>query len=355
MDLLTLILITAIATLHVSVQNRVEKVIVQVVYGSRQWTKRPDTKCNNINPLLVSCYGMPSGHTEFAVVLFLFLGLIKFLPIPIALMLILAVGMQRIIFRYHTLWQVMTGLVLGLIYVSIYHTAWNIHPWLMLAACVSIVMLSMIVSVLLLTIVQHKTNFPDWVHPSLYPIIYNKQVNTSFLSKLLYYGGHVLINSDYGFLTWRDLETLLDDKVTNMQKPDVVIGIKTGGAILAGRISQKLGIPMDFIRTKRAIYNCTSSVQNSVDVLKDVINVESNHKEDYQVCEKPRIDLGGKHVLLVDETAYSGGTIQSAKRYLLMKGAATVRTFVVSGIKNVADYDYLAAKVVMAWTWSFDN
>jgi phosphoribosylpyrophosphate synthetase len=92
-------------------------------------------------------------------------------------------------------------------------------------------------------------------------------------------------------------------------------------------------------------------------MLKDVINVEGGTKEKYQLCERPTKNVYNKHILLIDETAYSGGTLFSSKQFLMHLGAKSVETFVISGFEDKADshIEYLVTRGVAAWPWSFDN
>lgn len=176
------------------------------------------------------------------------------------------------------------------------------------------------------------------------------------MSKILNNNTYVAISSDYDFISWKELEKILDRMCDSVQDlPDIVIGIKTGGAILAGYVARKINRPLDFIRTKRAIYNCSSNVSSSIDMFKDATNTELKVSEKYQVCEKPSMDIRGKRVLLIDETTYSGGTVKYAKEYLLQNGASRVDVFIVSVIKDAQKYEYVGARGVAGWPWSFDN
>lgn len=357
MDVSKVLLALVLATIHISVINRLEKSLTQVIWESPSWTRRPSKECNKRNiPLQTQCYGMPSGHAEFAVIFFTLLYLWNIVSLPLAAIAILLIGLQRIVWNRHTISQVVIGSLLGLVYCTAYFTAYKIHPSIAMMGCVIFVLIICLVSVIIISRKQIHTPLPRWVHPSLYGLIQKKQTDTSLQSKLLYYLGHIIIDSDYGYLTWNDLEHLLDQMISGLEtQPDLVIGIKTGGGILAGYISKRLNKPLDFIRTKRSIYNCSSNVQSGVEAMKYALDSETKSNQEYQVCEKPVRSVKGKNVLLIDETAYSGGTIKSSKEYLLNMGAQKVDVLVVSAIKNRQLYKYIYGKGVVAWPWSFDN
>lgn len=355
-----IIIATILAIIHISVINRIEKSLVQVIYGPQHWTKRPTLKCpDRYKYLKTKCYGMSSGHAESYTIFFVMLYLLNIIPLSWAIVGVIIICLQRVIWRRHTILQVIIGSLIGLVYVCFYYNSAKIHILLPLLICALLVLFISIITVLLISHKQINIEFPVWVDKSIYPLIHKKQTDTSIFSKVLFYVGHVLIDSDYGYISWSELERILDEMINSLDfKPDIVIGIKTGGAILAGYVAQKMQLPLDFIRTKRSQYKCNNNVQNEIDILKFAIDNEMYKNKEFQLCEKPEKpeeSVLGKHVLLIDETAYSGGTIKSSKEYLLAMGAKNVKVFVLSAIKNDSMYDYIGGKGVLAWPWSFDN
>lgn len=350
--------VVIVVIFHVYVLNPFEKLLAQIVWGPKSWTRRPSTKCHETFPLPTSCYGLPSGYAEVATLLFVLLGIWRILPWTVVVAAVLLVNAQRMVWKSNTLAQVFAGNLLGLFYVGIYLVSWNVHPFFALLTCLLMVAILTFASVTIISHEHETIPLPSWVHPSMYPLIEKKRKGTSTLSRMLSFGGLVLADCGYGYLRWPELEAVLDDMISRLKtRPDIVVGIKTGGGILAGYVSKKLGVPLDFIRTKRAVYNCTTNPEESVNLLKDVINVETKTKEKFQLCEKPKHDMKNKHILLIDETSYSGGTLFSSKEMLIMLGAKKVDTFVVAGFQDKAEakIDYMAARGVAAWPWSFDN
>ena len=76
---------------------------------------RPLNYCKN-NYLSSFCLGMPSGHSEFIVILSVFLCVKKIIPWQLAILLIIVVGWQRIFSKMHTYIQVLAGIIFGLFY-----------------------------------------------------------------------------------------------------------------------------------------------------------------------------------------------------------------------------------------------
>lgn len=110
-----ILVILFVAIVHVSFINPIEKLITQIFYIDR----RPLQICSDKNTF--KCLGMPSGHMETGVVVFLLLYLNKIIPSYIALIMIILIAIQRIVTKMHTILQVIAGLLLGLIYTILYH------------------------------------------------------------------------------------------------------------------------------------------------------------------------------------------------------------------------------------------
>jgi adenine/guanine phosphoribosyltransferase-like PRPP-binding protein len=351
--------VVIVAIFHMYVLNHFEKLLTQIVWGPKSWTRTPSsTECRDAFPLPTSCYGFPSNYAEVGTIVFVLLGVWKIVPFSVSALCIVLINLQRVVWKKNTMWQVFAGNLVGLLYVALYVVTWNVHPFFSLLTCLVSVAVLTFASVTIISREHESNPLPSWVHPSMYPLIDKKRKDTSTLSRMLSFGGLVLADCGYGYLRWPELEAVLDNMMAGLNKrPDIVVGIKTGGGILAGYVANKLMVPLDFMRTKRAVYNCTTNTEKSVNLLKDVINVETRTKQKFQLCEKPIHDMKDKHVLLIDETSYSGGTLFSSKEMLMMLGAKRVDTFVVAGFQDKTDnkIDYTATRGVAAWPWSFDN
>ena len=106
---------------------------------------------------------------------------------------------------------------------------------------------------------------------------------------------------------------------------DVVMGIKSGGGFVAPYLGQIHEIPWGTLRVKRNIGGKTMLSRS----LKDDYKL---NKGDYVVTEfDPPHSLKDKHVLLVDDGILSGGTVKTAKKYILEQGAKHIDTFVLHG------------------------
>jgi len=108
----------ALATVHAAVVNKLEKQFVQLRWGHHEWTMRPTPMCKASND--PSCFGMPSGHAEFATITLGLLYLWGVVPPSLAVIGILLMGLQRVLWNRHTVLQVVIGTLIGYFYVILY-------------------------------------------------------------------------------------------------------------------------------------------------------------------------------------------------------------------------------------------
>ena len=101
---------------HYYIQNNVEKRFSLEYFGYTN-VKRP--LCGNIM-FSSGDLGMPSGHAESATIMFLLLYYYGYISLPVSIILIFIVSLQRVVKERHTLSQVIVGTICGLIYTYIY-------------------------------------------------------------------------------------------------------------------------------------------------------------------------------------------------------------------------------------------
>jgi membrane-associated phospholipid phosphatase len=101
--------------IHAAIINPSEKQLVRTLSGDAIWTKRPTGEP----------YGMPSGHAESLTVLAYILYKKGIINGWVCTSIITLVGIQRIVYKRHTLLQVIAGTCLGLLYGHLYSTSKN--------------------------------------------------------------------------------------------------------------------------------------------------------------------------------------------------------------------------------------
>ena len=115
------------------------------------------------------------------------------------------------------------------------------------------------------------------------------------------------------------LELELDhitDKIKQKNiKYDAIIGIKTGGAIISGYLSEKLKIPNYKIKITTIANNCNKQISGTI--LTHIDKYVFKNKQTHKICETIDNNLYNKNVILIDETIGSGNTINAAIDYLL--------------------------------------
>ena len=101
---------------HFWVQNNVEKLFCLEYFGYNN-VKRPLSG----NIMFSSCdLGMPSGHAEAGTIMFLLLYFYEYISLPVSIILIFIVSLQRVVKERHTIAQVIAGTMCGIIYSYIY-------------------------------------------------------------------------------------------------------------------------------------------------------------------------------------------------------------------------------------------
>jgi hypoxanthine phosphoribosyltransferase len=324
--------------------------------------KRPNVKCSDSLPKL-RCLGFPSGHSQTITVFTLLLYGLDIISLPIVSILILIIGLQRIVYKYHTLIQVLAGIIFGLIIAIIV-------IWLKYAPITLIIpiLIWIIITLLLLYQVEFKINrslIPNWVDKNMVPTIYKKK-NVSLVSKFFCILSAPLINSCQVYLSWNELEEEMDkliEKVSD-KKFDCVVGIKTGGAIMSSYIANKLNIPYYNIKLSNRRYNCVKTTKDSLnDIL--VHRFGNIGKENYIICEGISDDLTNKRILLVDEQISSGKTIIEAINYLKNElNVDTINTVVLKTSNNSfnnkklldkKNYISLGNENILVWPWGYEN
>ena len=115
-----LIYIIIISISHYGIVNKIEKIFSKLLFPDNKIINRPLDKCKDSQDFNFSCIGMPSGHTEGTTILCLLLNHYDLLPLPMAILTIFVVGLQRIVTDMHNIQQVLVGLLFGLLYTQLY-------------------------------------------------------------------------------------------------------------------------------------------------------------------------------------------------------------------------------------------
>jgi len=116
-----LLIILSVIIIQANINGN-EKLLVQKFmqkqYGKSDIVRRPCEECASSDEL--ECLGMPSGHTECATIFASLLLFANYINLPIWLIIIIATGLQRVIYDRHTVNQVIAGFIMGTLYSGIY-------------------------------------------------------------------------------------------------------------------------------------------------------------------------------------------------------------------------------------------
>ena len=101
---------------HRWIQDDVENLFSLQYFGYNN-VKRPLSG----NIMFSTCdLGMPSGHAEAGTIMFLLLYFYEYISLPVSIILIFIVSLQRVVKERHTIAQVIAGTMCGIIYSYIY-------------------------------------------------------------------------------------------------------------------------------------------------------------------------------------------------------------------------------------------
>jgi len=102
---------------------------------------------------------------------------------------------------------------------------------------------------------------------------------------------------------------------------DMVVAIANGGIIPAAMINQRLGVEFQLLKLS----------------LRDPR--QQPMYDTPRLVEEPVYDVRGKKILLVEDRVKTGASLAMAKKILLEKGAASVRTLAVNGKADISLLD----------------
>ena len=101
---------------HHYVQDNIEKIFFLEYFGYNN-VKRP------LSGNIMYSYedlGMPSGHVESSTLMFLLLYFYGYISLPVSIILIFLISLQRVLEQRHTIAQTIVGAICGIIYSYIY-------------------------------------------------------------------------------------------------------------------------------------------------------------------------------------------------------------------------------------------
>ena len=355
-NIITLFSIAAILLYHMHIHNNLEKIFSDM-YFPYDDVRRPFFGCHKNMYEMVECIGMPSGHSESLTILSILLYYFKYISLPICILIIMITGIHRYVFSFHTILQICAGIILGVIYSLIY-----IKGNLSLLSFLFVFLIGFILAVAIVDKIEQtiRQPIPDWVDTSMYKTIKKKQNAPYYLKISTIYANALFQNKT--FIDWETGEEYMDVLINRIKqsgtKIDVIVGIKSGGAILSDYISKELGLPNYKIKLTRKEYNCN---KQPIDMINDIHQKQiNNNYGEYIICEGIKDNLQGKTVLLIDELASSGTTMFEAMKYLTNeKQVDDIYPVTIALYTKKFNYDYnintIIPRLVFVWPWGYDN
>lgn len=200
---------------------------------------------------------------------------------------------------------------------------------------------------------------PMWVDSTLLPII-DKKKNTSYFNKYMQTVHPVGDSRFTVYYSWKQVEDKADMLISKLKNRsfDIIVGIKTGGAILASYMHSKMpDKKLYFVKSK------SDKSETPFVIAYERLIIDKKFKT--ELVEGIDDDISNKTVLLVDETVSSGQTILFIKKYL--EELKKVKHIIIATIDvrlpafkhiEIDDYDSVycsKTEHVSVWPWGYDN
>ena len=147
---------------------------------------------------------------------------------------------------------------------------------------------------------------------------------------------------------WSELESYIEDDCREIRasdfQPDVVVGIKSGGAFIANLVGTLLGTSdVGYVRVERY-----SPVWGST-----VLALLTKYFRAPKLVVDTDLDLTGRKVLLVDDQVLTGKSLSLARQWVESCGASEIRTYCVFTQGYRPDYGTRSG-IMMKSPWGDD-
>jgi len=294
-----ILIILLIFVYHLLFQNGMEKLFSKTFF-KRPFVKRPLFKDDKL------CHvGMPSGHAEIITILCVLLYHYKYINLPLCIITIIIISLQRVVSKRHTFTQIIFGMFFGFLYSLLYIKL----PYY---SIIIVLLFGLLLSNLILNKYKDKMKetIPDWF------IADKCSKQNIFNLPLLYY--NCTFQDCVPYITWKELEGYLDIIITKINdtniKFDIVIGINTCGSIMSDYISNKLKL----------------------------INYKIN------IGEKININLKNKKIILIDD-------VRNKTFNYLKKKVNIIKSYCITYDKLNCDVDYATTDKILIYPWMVNN
>ena len=144
---------------------------------------------------------------------------------------------------------------------------------------------------------------------------------------------------------WRFLKKLMLQRLdhfvestgVNLSDIDLILGIYSGGAMLAPIIADELDLPLAFIKAKRYKGLNLNLVEFGYVALQRALG---QHDESYKLSKLPDKEMiKGKNILMIDDACVSGGTFKAVAKFCMEEcGCNEVRGLALAGSPSTSSH-----------------
>jgi adenine/guanine phosphoribosyltransferase-like PRPP-binding protein/membrane-associated phospholipid phosphatase len=137
-------------------------------------------------------------------------------------------------------------------------------------------------------------------------------------------------------LMLKRLNHFVESTGVNLKDIDLILGIYSGGALLAPIISDELNLPLEFIKAKRYKGLNLNLIEFGYVALQRALG---QHDDAYKLSKLPDISkLKDKNILMIDDACVSGGTFKAVAKYCKENGCKEIRGLALAGSPSTSSH-----------------
>ncbi len=123
-------------------------------------------------------------------------------------------------------------------------------------------------------------------------------------------------------ITLKEVEIICDNLLKNIEKPEVIIAIESGGWYIGNYLSQKMNVPLFSITIRRKInlsyfHNSSNGFMKILGkIFQYILFLLKKPVLQEELSNQQKVFIAGKNILIVDDAIQSGFTMNIAIKYL---------------------------------------
>jgi hypoxanthine phosphoribosyltransferase len=193
---------------------------------------------------------------------------------------------------------------------------------------------------------------PLWLDKEVAPWLRDKVRSNARSAKLYNYivkpFAPTIVNT---YITWSNIESMIDS-IEIKERIDVVAGVLSGGAFIAGYVARRCAAE-EVVYVQSRLWSAMSLSKNMKEAARLYLGLPLSAKL-FLVGDARSV--AGKTVLVVDDSTCSGTTMTQVNAYLRSLGAKRVIEFALTcNSRHKTDYYYRLSGTPLIWPWGWES